>query len=559
MASRDGAKTISGSILNVLLITHFKAEIAHLAAVRKQAEKAIEYTNTFIRKVKPYLESAGRKIVSDSKSKIQILNEDNSISYIDVIIANLAGGNSQRATVGSYDELDTLSKQGFVGYKEAKLIPTRKNFHGPMTVKYSTRKFSFGIFEKEIENRETTKEKLVQWNILDITEKCRDERSLKSTGNIHERFVKKELPMKLYTAEDVEKDLETNKGDYKKIQLFDGCLKCPLAAVCQGKLSERPDRDKEGPGVLLKSIDFTIGQFRSTDPDMAEAQLLCWKPTTEGLVYPKFSSSEGDNVVTIAQAYELVTGEEKPDATFDELVLAIRSLDIKVYAGVDFGFTNHSVIVILALLANGISLILDTYSKPGLESHEFAEIAEGYQEKYGVYKWFCDQAAPATIKTFKKKGLRCPEFKKDVQDGINSIRSQIITTMGHRLLKVVKTQENENILTMFKEHHFLLDVAGNVSKNPDDEAGTADIADATRYLGQNLFSTKVGFKPIIATQEEPGHAVRVAAALSPDTHQVANTVNTELMKQEIANRATDTEIKQGGDKITKKKIFWGST
>ena len=170
MGNRDGGKTLAGSILNVLLLCHFKAEIAHLAAVRKQAEKCIEYTNTFLRKVKPYLEHHGRKIIGDSKTKIQIQNEDGSISYIDVVIANLAGGNSQRSTVGSYDELDTLSKQGLQGYKESLLIPTRKNNKGPLKIKYSTRKFSFGVFEKEIQNRHTTGEKLVQWNILDIAE-----------------------------------------------------------------------------------------------------------------------------------------------------------------------------------------------------------------------------------------------------------------------------------------------------------------------------------------------------------------------------------------------------
>jgi len=544
MANRDGGKTLAGSILNVLLICQFKAEIAHLAAVKKQAEKCIEYTTIFIRKLTPYINHVGRKVISDSKHKIQILNEDGTVSFIDVIVASLAGGNSQRAHVGSYDELDTLSKQGLIGYKEAQLIPTRKNEHGPMTVKYSTRKFSFGIFEKEIQNRHISHEKLVQWNVLDITEKCFDDRSLKSTGNINIRYTKKQLPALIKTQEEMDKVISQEKSEYRKIELYDGCLKCPLAATCQGRLTLRPDTDLAGAGSLFKTIDFTVGQFRKTDSEMAEAQLLCWKPTSAGLVYSRFSETLGDNIVSVAQAYEIVTGEIKEDITFDELVAKIKDLGIKVFAGVDFGFTHDSTIIIVAVLPDGNSLLLDTYGSPGLETHDFADIASNYQEKYGVWKWFLDQAAPSAIKTFRKKGMNCPDFKKDVMGGISAIRSQIITSTGVRKFKVVKTVENESSIKMLKEHHFLLDNAGNVTTTPDDDIGIADRADALRYIGQNVFDSKSG-KMLIS-----GDYVPIKTYDSSKGPISPNEVNKELMKQEITQRAGISTTSTGS---TKKK------
>lgn len=503
MASRDGVKTLAGSILNILLILHFKAEIAHLAAVKKQAEKCLEYTNIFVRKIKPYLEHHGRKIVSDSKSKIQIQNEDGSISFIDVIIANLAGGNSQRATVGSYDELDTLSKQGLVGYKEAQLIPTRKNERGPLSIKYSTRKFAFGIFEREIQEIGATGEQLKQWNIVDITEKCQNSRSKKDSGNVHIRYARKKLPLKIYQKEEIEALPLLEREEFQEIKLYDGCLSCPLASVCKGRLTERPESAKATRRSIYRSIDFTIGQFRKIkDPEMAEAQLLCWKPTTLGLVYPRFNPTIGENLINIPEAYELVTGEKKIDASMDDLVAALHKHEAKVYAGVDWGFTKNSVIIALAVLAGGSSIVLDTFASPGLETHDFADIAVTYGERYGIQKWFCDTANPSGIKTFKKKGLSCPEFKKDILGGISAVRGEIITTTGDRKLKVLNVETNRNtILDMFKLHHFLLDNAGNVTSVPDD-GDFADIGDALRYVGQNIFGPKAAHKVLVSTHSD---------------------------------------------------------
>lgn len=558
LGSRDSAKTLAGSILNVLLLAHFKAEIAHLAAVKKQAEKCIEYTNTFMRKIKPYLEYHGRKITGDSKTKIQVLNEDESVSYIDVVVANLAGGNSQRSTVGTYDELDTLSKEGYKGYKESLLIPTRKNNRGPLRIKFSTRKFVFGFFEKEIQERHKTKEKLIQWNILDIAEKCPDERSLESLGEKHIRYIKKKLPLKIYTEEEVNQMPETERIEVKQVLLHKGCLSCPLASICQGHLTKRKDDEKPGIGSVYKDIDFVIGRFSDISEEMAESQILCWKPTTSGVIYARFSDALGDNVLTIDQAYELATGEKVTNSSLEEFINALHNMDAEIYAGVDFGFTNHSVIVILARISTGYSFILDTYSMPGLETHDFAEIALQYQEKYKVKKWFCDNAAPAAIKTFQKKGLRCPDFKKDIQGGIDAIRSQIITPKGLRLLKVIKTKENEQILTMFKEHHFLLDIAGNVTKNPDDTAGIADIADALRYIGQNIFQAKRRQGSIlVATKNDFTQKNDKLISSNDELKAKAGEINRFLMSSEIAKRTESNSVDSKDNTIKKnKKIFW---
>jgi hypothetical protein len=554
IANRDGAKTLSGSILNTLLLVHFKAEIAHLAAVKKQAEKCIEYTNIWMRKINPYLEHHGRKIVSDSKSKIQVQNEDGTVSYIDVVVANLAGGNSQRAHVGSYDELDTLSKQGLQGYKEAKLIPTRKNGHGPLRIKYSTRKFRFGVFAKEIEQAlkgeedEELKaagirvgtEKVVQWNLLDITEHCPASRNKRDDGQEHERWVKKELPMKLYKAEEVAEMKDQEQAKMRPIKLHTGCLKCPLAAVCQGKLGERPETDVAQNNSLFKTIDFAIGQFRvlKGDPDMAEAQLLCWKPSAAGLVYPRYSDSiDNGNVLTVARAYEKLTGDKKEDITFDELIEIMHSLEIRFYGGLDWGYGKEFTMVVGAKMPDGSWWLVANYASPGLELDDQVEAGIPFQLKYQIKKWYPDQAYPGSIKTWKRKVGPCEKFTKDVMGGIEATRGVIMNAQGQRKMFVIVdgdgSRENGNfaqrLRDTFTKHAFQLDNTGEPTENPDD-GEFSDTADSIRYLFQNVAAvSKRG--PMVAKGKPAGNLPGGEPQSLRDVRQLQNPAESLINKQ----------------------------
>lgn len=50
LSSRDSYKTLSESILAVMLMAHFGATIAHLAAIETQARKAVSYVTSFVKK-----------------------------------------------------------------------------------------------------------------------------------------------------------------------------------------------------------------------------------------------------------------------------------------------------------------------------------------------------------------------------------------------------------------------------------------------------------------------------------------------------------------------------
>lgn len=93
LSSRDSFKTLAASAIEVLCMLHFTFCVAHGSAVRSQSEKAIQYVNSFFRKISKYLEYNGWKKISDSKSKIEWVTDKDETVYIRVLVATLAGMN----------------------------------------------------------------------------------------------------------------------------------------------------------------------------------------------------------------------------------------------------------------------------------------------------------------------------------------------------------------------------------------------------------------------------------------------------------------------------------
>lgn len=490
LSSRDSGKTLCGSILNVMLMVHFKARIAHLAAVKKQSEKCVEYVNTALQKIKPFLEKNGREISNESKFFIQVKNEDHTLSFLDVVTANLAGGNSQHCPVASYDEIDTLSKQGVVGYKEAQMIPTRYQGRGPLILKFSTRKFAFGIFEKEIEKCKETGEVIRRWNIIDITEHCPESRHRpdlpKQVRYIHGRLPLRNISVADYESLDVDK-----KAEFKRIEAYGGCASCPLLPVCQMRLAHRPAADVSDAHSLYKTISFTINQFKKIDADLAEAQLLCWKPSRSGLIYARFDETpKTGNVITLQEAWQKFTGGMSAPKDFQLRTLTDQLLQkgIKFNSMGDWGY-RHAFAVIVSVQVGGEWWLVDSISVPGLDPDQQVAASKIFKEKYKIGIWFMDPSQPGMMAMFKKNGMPCKKFVKDVQLGIACVKTQVVDALGVRRLKILDHPGNAWLINGFRKHHYKLDSEGEPTSEPDDDE-YADIMDSARYGGQNLFAKK---------------------------------------------------------------------
>ena len=492
-APREGYKTLTTAMLEVLCAVHFMLPVAHMSAIESQSKKTVQYISSFLKKVQPYLVAHGIELKSSNTRHTEMQDANGQVAYISIIICTMSGSNSEHTTLFVVDEVDVVRFPN--AYEEAKLIPGVMKGVLPITVLCSTRKFSFGLVQKEIDNAELSGFKILHWNILDVAERCPAKRHQPAKPKVKRYIVKQSLPLRNIGEEEYLALTAEQRGAYSSITAFSGCAKCPLLPVCRTRLAKRSPEDYGG---LYKPLDFIISLFRKVSPDMAEAQLMCWKPSSKGLVYPKFSEEEEGNVYSVGQAWTSLTGELPPqDITFSKLVAEMHRRGIKFSAGVDWGYRHAFAIVISAEMHNGEWWLVDAVAIPGLELEEMVKISKEMRDKYRIKRWFADTAQPSNMKTFRKHGMPCTSFKKDIDAGIEAVRGRVVDAYNTRRLKVilsdVGTEANGNafLISGFRCHHFKLDSAGNPTREPDDEE-YADVMDALRYLAQNLFKPTAG-------------------------------------------------------------------
>jgi hypothetical protein len=93
VSGRDCFKTASAAVLQVILLLHFRLSIAVMSAQKPQSEKAISYINSHFRKISKYLEGHGWKNISDSKSRIEWIDDNGDTIYIRIVVATRSGAN----------------------------------------------------------------------------------------------------------------------------------------------------------------------------------------------------------------------------------------------------------------------------------------------------------------------------------------------------------------------------------------------------------------------------------------------------------------------------------
>jgi hypothetical protein len=531
MSCREGMKTISVAILEVLLMTHFQLDIGHAAAVEEQSAIALGYVTSFIMGITPLLEVLEWESISENKRLIKYRTPQGKTPFIKIVICNRKGMNSLHANVLFLDELDLADPEAL---KEGKFITSHSKGIFGVKVYLSTRKYAFGNMAAAIEAAPAMNYKILRWNILDVTEKCPPTRHLPE-GVKEDRYVNKSLPLQQMSPAEFALVPDVDKPKYDLIKdVYEGCRSCALLPICRMRLAQKPE---SATGGFYKPIVSVKQSFVENDPDSAEAQLMCWKPGSTGLVYPRFSTVPGKgNVLTIKEAYEQLAGPTNRTNVGElDLLYELKKIGVKIVAGVDWGYTHPFVIIIMAVMRNGEIWILDCYSSMGLEFPDMINAAFTFRDRYEPEKWWCDQQQPGHIKSFNRNRMKSPKFTKDVMGGIESLRSKISTGDNRRLLKVIDTPNNQKVKNALTRHRFKLDPQGDVTLEPDDTSGIADICDAARYIGQNEFPVKGPQKPEVSWTDA-----------DEQLKEVQTPTQIQQMKEEIAKRIADTGEFKGG-------------
>jgi len=489
LSSRDSFKTLIASAIEVLCLVHFRFSIAHAAAILSQSEKAVQYANSFFNKIQPYLEKNGWKKTSDSKTKIEWRTNEGDNIYLRVLVMTRQGMNSEHLPMLFMDEIDLI--QDPRALEEAKMVPSIYKQFFPLTIALSTRKYAGGLMEKKVREAERSGGEVLRWNIIDITE-----RITKTEAKVNEpkvtRYISRELPLKILPPEEFETLNEKEQQKFEKFEAYAGIATHPLLSVMRNYLVDRPQTDV---GDLYKPVIAVRNNFKQTSPEMGEAQLLCNKPSSSGLVYPRFSIIE--NSISINDAYEYLSGEKESSRTLTELIDYMHNLGIEFYGAADWGNTDETSLGIFAKLAGGMTWLIDLLSAPDMEIPEIKEKVKDFTEIYRIKRWFCDSNYPAYIKMLKRTdtiygkipAVGVKKGAESVIDGITCVQSRIVDANNSRHFRVLKHQSTERVLDAFETYKWKLDGKGNpIDGKPEHgKDGVADIMDMIRYYFFSMF------------------------------------------------------------------------
>jgi hypothetical protein len=521
-ANRGGFKTLGASVLEVLQVLHLNRNVAHMAAIFDQSKKSQEYVRDFfaspyirdfrigqnVKKIeicRYYNPETGRSLTekewldlpSETKNTYQ-----RKYNYIQIVLCTMQGANSAHTEFLCVDEVDVVPKQHIRAYEEAKHIPDPRDGMMPITLLTSTRKFSYGLVQTEIQNSSETGLHVRHWNVIDITKAC--EPSRHEPEKPKRTYYINDSNLRHITEEDYKLLDEQNQKKYYPREGFTGCQKCPLFPACKGRLATH--QKSESP--MLKPIPSIINAFKQSSAAAVQTQLLCRKPDASGLIYPKFEREI--HMKTASQMAEMITGEKQdPNMTKSQLLQLMVDKGARFYAGMDFGFTHNFAVTVSAVFGQ-FMFIFTVIAMPNLELDEKVAVCEPLRAYNPTI--YGDPESPADIKTFKRKGFNMREWSKypgSVKAGIEVVRMKLMPAAGSPQLFLLKDDPLcELLATRIEKYHFMTDAGGFISEEPDDD--NDDEVDAMRYMVMNVFA--------------PKGKINIPNTKSPDLEDIKNTI-----------------------------------
>lgn len=527
-ASRDSYKTVLSAVLEIAMVFHHHRDVVHLAAIERQSLRAQKYVRKFLER--PTLRDfmAGE----DNKRTLGVIWYQREEEYltaaewgslppaerdtyqahtyeIQVVVCTTSGVQGPHGEFMVVDEVDVIANPS--AYQDAKMIPGERTDRRqlPITLKISTRKSAFGLVQQEINDAPRTRMQVRHWNILDVTEACPPARHRPDLPRLPIYVDPKELEALSEAKFALLPD--DKKSPFQKLEGYGGCMtNCQMFAACRGHLATR----QSSSAATLKSVSATQLAFKRLggSPDVANAQLLSRKPSSEGLIYPRIDADV--HALPAADILQKLTERAEPGATPDRLAqVMVGELGAEWFAGVDFGYT-HNFSVTLALVAKPWVVIFDFFEAAGLELEQQKALCEERGLKAKGAKIYPDMAYPGSISSFARAGFNVIRWKKGpgtVPDGIQVVRGKLRPTMGEpEMLFVRESSGAIKLLEQLSKYHFTKDAQGNWTDIPDEEGD--DGPDSARYLVMNVFPARGGTAPRVASGPTPTSAAEADLA-----------------------------------------------
>jgi LAGLIDADG-like domain len=546
--------TLGSAILEVLAVLHLQRSVAHMAAIESQSRKSQQYVKQFFQKpmLRDYVSGDNLEIMWIRRYQNMYTGEnlpeaqwkalpqeerdiyDEIAHYIRIVIATLAGANSEHVPFFVIDEVEVVRDPK--AYEEAKMIPTEYQGKRPITLLTSTRKTSTGLVQQEMEKEFDKKGKRLlhirHWNLIDVTERCPPERHLPQEQQIP--IYVNDDQLQAIGEDEYGKLSDVEKGKYKQEEGFAGCLKnCSIFSACHGNLAIK----QRSTSPLLKSIEHTTNQLATVSVPTAQAQLLCKKPSTEGLVYPNFEREL--HVITASQMAEKILGFPVPEGLSKEgLISIMQERGLICYAGMDFGYT-HNFAVVTMFVDGYRAFVVDVIAEPELLPDGQVKVCT-----QRIKAWdpviFADPESPQMIATFRNKGFRMREWMKgpgSVVGGINIVHLRLRPPMSEPLVYFLAGDPGVDLLAKrMTKYHWKRDAADRITDKPSDVDD--DECDAIRYALMNIFAPERG--RIQVAGEAPQNATGEAP---PGVYTVENWM--ERVIEDVGGHSSGSDGSQG--------------
>jgi hypothetical protein len=331
---------------------------------------------------------------------------------------------------------------------------------------------------RSMENADKEGRTVRKWTVLEFSQRCPDSRSgVTPTAGYYNQD-----KLEVITVEDYDKKDKTAKNEYL-LGHFPGekCLSCPIAALCLG---DAKNQDSTSP--MLKPIDDAIKKAKENGPDWCISQLFNLKPSVEGIIYKEFE--EKLHTKSWNEMWKILTSQDFPgECTHDLFVKKCRQMKLQCYAGIDWGWSNPSTIVVLYVDAKENVYVVRCDGRTYYNNPNWIHLIKTtWHNTYGIQLYFPDLANPGDGQLLRQEGLSCPPtVDKSIPDGIQVVKKWL-RSLASPMPKIYFAKETCGpIIQEFGLFHFETDAAGVITDKPAQEHD--HWLDALRYILFGLF------------------------------------------------------------------------
>jgi hypothetical protein len=559
LCGRDGAKTVSLSVIDLLSLLHDQRPAIHAGAITSQAQRAREYLQKYVFS-NPILTS----MVVKENQRFIILNVDGIECGLELISLKPKQVQGAHYAMCSVDELaSTVEPEVKKAYRDFAGVPcTSRKGKPAIKIRITSRQASYSLAEKDIDEAPKTGMQVRKWSTIDCMSRCEPSRSGSVPTPIYIDTIKgKHCTPEAFKALPIE---EKNGFKYAP-DVMDGCLKCPLLLYCKGRA-----RFQTSESVLLRSIDDVIGKvFDSGSHEWVLSQMLSMKPLPDTLVYGTFD--ESIHVPSWGSLWKTLTGEVAPEEVGRaQLVHEMKKRGCNFYCGMDFGWTVPSTAVVVAVDAKDNVYVVESLGKTRQDDPDWVEfVARNVNEKYDVQMYCPDPENKSACSLLRKAGMSVAEVDKGpgtVRSGINVIKGLLREpgTLRPRLFIFPDVPRKGStgipgIIEEFGYYSYEADVTGRIldDKNPTKE--NDHFLDGLRYVtywlyGKNAFRVGTDYvdeKPFADTGEKQTNI--------PSLEDIARRYQISYVdnREEIAQRQVEEQRRQQAEVAEDDKPYSG--